>query len=73
MKESYQAQNPVTGGLDQVKTNPFDVEDEIIGPSSEADPQLCYIAVKNDNDEWESILAIILCTMWEIGGWYYQC
>jgi neutral ceramidase len=57
MKEGYLAQNPVTGELDQVKTNPFGVEDEIISPTSKPDTQLCYIAVKNNKDEWLSILA----------------
>ena len=57
MKDEYQAHNPVTGELDQLKTNPFGVEDAIIGPTSQPDTQLCYIAVKNDKDEWLSILA----------------
>ncbi len=57
MKEGYEARNPVTGELDQVKTNPFGGEDQIIGPVSQPDSQLCYLAIKNEQDKWLSVLA----------------
>lgn len=57
MKEGYEARNPVTGGMDKIKTNPFGAEDQIIGPVSKVDPQLCYLSVKNDRDEWLCLLA----------------
>lgn len=57
MKDGYESRNPVTGELDQIKTNPFGGEDQILSPMSEPDPQLCYLAVKNEEGEWLSILA----------------
>ena len=67
MKDGYQARNPVTGGLDKIKTNPFGAEDQIIGPIAEMDTQLCYIAIKNEKDGWMSLLANY--SMHYVGDW----
>jgi hypothetical protein len=67
MQPGYEAQNPVTGGLDQVKTNPFGTEDQIIGPISQMDTELCYLAVKNENDEWLGLLGNY--SMHYVGDW----
>ncbi len=67
MKDGYEARNPVTGGLDQVKTNPFGAENQIIGPVAQMDTQLCYLAIKNEQDEWLSLLANY--SMHYVGDW----
>lgn len=67
MKDGYETRNPVTGGLDQVKTNPFGAEDQIIAPVSKPDIQLCYIAIKTENDEWLSLLGNY--SMHYVGDW----
>ncbi|RYE31296.1 MAG: hypothetical protein EOP42_10800 [Sphingobacteriaceae bacterium] len=67
MKDGYEAKNPVTGGLDQVKTNPFGAEDQIIRPVSKPDPQLCYLAVKSEQEEWLSLLGNY--SMHYVGDW----
>ncbi|WP_342645589.1 hypothetical protein [Mucilaginibacter sp. CSA2-8R] len=67
MQPGYEAQNPVTGGLDRVKTNPFGAEDQIIGPVSQMDTELCYLAVKNENDEWLGLLGNY--SMHYVGDW----
>ncbi len=67
MKEGYAARNPVSGGLDKVKTNPFGAEEHITGPVSEIDPELCYVAVKSTKEEWLSILANF--SLHYVGDW----
>ncbi|RYE27806.1 MAG: hypothetical protein EOP42_18605 [Sphingobacteriaceae bacterium] len=67
MQPGYEAKNPVTGDLDQVKTNPFGAEDQIIKPVSKPDTQLCYLAIKNEQDEWLSILGNY--SMHYVGDW----
>jgi neutral ceramidase len=67
MQPGYEARNPVTGGLDQIKTNPFGAEDQIIAPVSKMDTQLCYLAVKNEQDEWLSLLGNY--SMHYVGDW----
>ncbi|WP_419803372.1 hypothetical protein [Mucilaginibacter sp.] len=67
MKDGYEAKNPVTDGLDQVKTNPFGAEGQIIAPVSKPDAQLCYLAVKNENDVWLGILGNY--SMHYVGDW----
>lgn len=67
MKLGYEAKNPVTGGFDQIKTNPFDAEDQISNPVSEMDTQLCYLAVKDENDNWLSLLGNF--SMHYVGDW----
>ena len=57
MKEGYNAFNPVTGGSDVVKTNPFGDERDIIGPVAKMDTQLSYLAVKSLGDQWISLFA----------------
>ncbi|HEX7904143.1 MAG TPA: neutral/alkaline non-lysosomal ceramidase N-terminal domain-containing protein [Chitinophagaceae bacterium] len=56
MKEGYQARNPLTGGVDKVKTNPIGAEDQIIKRVAQADTQLNYLAVKGIDEQWISIL-----------------
>ncbi|MFD1140265.1 hypothetical protein ACFQ4C_04065 [Larkinella insperata] len=57
MKEGYQALNPVTGGLDGVKTNPFGDEQQIDRRVAPVDPQVSFLAVKGLDDQWISVLA----------------
>lgn len=57
MKEGYRAVNPVTGGLDIIKTNPAGGEAFIDRRASEIDPQLSAIAVQSLKGEWISVLA----------------
>jgi hypothetical protein len=56
MKDGYEARNPLTGGLDQVKTNPVGAEDQIVNRVSQTDTQLLYLAVKGTDDQWISLL-----------------
>ncbi|WP_217452040.1 hypothetical protein [Mucilaginibacter humi] len=53
----YVAGNPVTGGADNVKTNPFGGEDFIDQPNAETDPQVGFFAVKGIDNKWISVLA----------------
>jgi neutral ceramidase len=57
MKPGYVAGNPVTGGVDNVKTNPFGGEDFIDQPNAETDPQVGFFAIKGVDDKWISVLA----------------
>lgn len=57
MVPDYQPFNPVSGGIDQVKTNPFGDEKFIVEPNSVPDPQLSYLAVKGRDGAWISLLA----------------
>ncbi|MFA4868012.1 MAG: hypothetical protein WC623_07435 [Pedobacter sp.] len=57
MRDGYKAFNPITGTLDQVKTNPFGGESEIVGSASAVDPEVGYLAVKGLDGEWISLLA----------------
>lgn len=57
MKPGYKAVNPVTGGLDIVKTNPLGDEDKIEKRVSPTDPELNYLAIRGIDDEWISLLA----------------
>lgn len=56
MKEGYEARNPLTGGVDKVKTNPTGAEDQIIKRVSPTDTHLNYLAVKGMDDKWISLL-----------------
>src|SRR5690606_17910980 len=49
--------NPVTGGYDLVKTNPFGDEEYILEGNSAPDPQLAYLAIKGLDDQWIGLLA----------------
>lgn len=57
MKEGYQAHNPVTGGLDQVKTNPFGDEQYIDRRVSQMDTEVSFLAVRSLDEQWVSIVA----------------
>lgn len=57
MKQGYKAYNPVSGGLDEIKTNPFGAEDQIIAPVANMDTQLSYLAVKGMDGHWIGLLA----------------
>ncbi|MGJ1271746.1 hypothetical protein ACR784_12505 [Sphingobacterium multivorum] len=57
MDSSYRAVNPVSGILDQVKTNPFGAEQNIIGRNSVPDGELSFIAIQTLSGEWLAILA----------------
>ncbi|GAB3328121.1 hypothetical protein GCM10027299_29830 [Larkinella ripae] len=57
MKEGYQAHNPVTGGLDEVKTNPFGDEQQIDRRVVPVDPEVGFLAVKGLDEQWISVLA----------------
>lgn len=57
MKEGYQARNPVTGNTDEVKTNPFGGEDQILRSAAQTDPQVGFLAVKGTDNKWISLLA----------------
>jgi neutral ceramidase len=56
MKEGYIARNPVTGGTDTVKTNPFGDEKQIDRRVSRMDTEVAFIAVRGLDDQWISIL-----------------
>jgi neutral ceramidase len=57
MAEDYESLNPVTGKHDQIKTNPFGVEDKIISPVSTPDRELSFMAIRGKDGHWISVLA----------------
>lgn len=57
MKEGYVPFNPVTGGIDQVKTNPFGGEESILESVAATDPELSYLAIQGLDGEWIALLA----------------
>lgn len=57
MKSGYQPFNPVSGGVDAVKTNPFGDERDIVERTSKPDTELRYLAVKGIDDQWIGLLA----------------
>jgi neutral ceramidase len=67
MKQGYAAPNPVTGGLDKVKTNPFGDESQIDRRVAPTDPQVSYLAVQGTNGEWISLLANF--SLHYVGDW----
>jgi neutral ceramidase len=56
MEEGFEAKNPVTFGIDKVKTNPKGVEDKIIKRVAEPDPEVYFLALKDLEDNWISVL-----------------
>ena len=56
MKENYIARNPITGGVDRVKTNPFGDESQIVKSNSQPDPAVSYLAVQGTDGKWISVL-----------------
>ncbi|QNL51550.1 neutral/alkaline non-lysosomal ceramidase N-terminal domain-containing protein [Olivibacter sp. SDN3] len=57
MRQGYKALNPVTGTLDDVKTNPFGDEEAIVGRAAEVDTEVAYLAVKTIDNQWISLIA----------------
>lgn len=57
MKDGYAPVNPVTGGVDRVKTNPFGYENMIDHSVAPTDPDLSYLAVKGEDGSWISLMA----------------
>src|SRR5690606_18320971 len=57
MAPGYQAFNPVSGGRDQVKTNPFGNEESIVESTSLPDTEVAYLAVKGLDGKWIAVLA----------------
>lgn len=56
MQKDYIAINPVSGGVDEVKTNPFGMGQFIERCAAQTDPQVSYLAVKGVDNEWISIM-----------------
>jgi neutral ceramidase len=56
MQDGFEAKNPVTRGLDTVKTNPFGAESQIIGRAAVPDPELYFLAIKDLDDKWIALL-----------------
>ncbi|MCF0069521.1 hypothetical protein LZD49_03500 [Dyadobacter sp. CY261] len=56
MKPGYTPLNPVTGGVDKVKTNPFGGEAYIDDGIATTDPELGYLAVQGVDGRWISML-----------------
>lgn len=57
MNETYVPVNPVSGKPDQIKTNPFGVENYIEKSVAPVDPDLGYLAIKGLDGEWIALLA----------------
>ena len=56
MKEGYIARNPVTGAIDQVKTNPAGVAQYIEQAAAPVDPDAGFLAVKGTDGRWIAVL-----------------
>ena len=67
MKSGYKAYNPVTGGLDKIKTNPLGNEDQIEKRENRIDPAVSYLAVRGMDNQWISLLANY--SMHYVGDW----
>jgi len=57
MKDGFTSVNPVTGGTDIIRTNPFNAEAFIDKPENKLDPQVSYLAVQALDGKWISLLA----------------
>lgn len=57
MKKPFAGENPVSGKLEQVKTNPFGLEHLIDGPASTVDPEVSFLAVQGLDNTWISVLS----------------
>jgi neutral ceramidase len=68
MKEGYAAPNPVTGKKDDVKTNPFGVEQLINYPAAPTDPGIGFLAVKGIDDSWIAVLGNY--SLHYVGDWH---
>lgn len=67
MKKGYNAYNPVTKGLDKVKTNPLGDEALIERRTAQMDTQLNYLAIQGRDDKWIGLLANY--SMHYVGDW----
>lgn len=67
MKEGYSPINPVTGGVDKVKTNPFGDEKHIDRRVSAMDTSVAFMAVQNLDGRWIGLLANY--SMHYVGDW----
>lgn len=67
MKDGYVPKNPVTGGADQVKTNPFNDETHIDRRVSRMDTEVSFMAVRGLDDQWISIVGNY--SMHYVGDW----
>lgn len=67
MKPDYQPLNPVTKGIDALKTNPFGLEHLIDRRASPTDPGLGFLAVRGVNGTWIAVLANY--SMHYVGDW----
>lgn len=56
MKPGYEARNPVTDGLEKIKTNPSGDEAWIDRRTSTIDPELCFLAVQGMDSRWIALL-----------------
>ncbi len=57
MSKPFVPRNPVNDRIDQIKTNPFGGETEIIEPVSETDPELSFLAVRNVSGKYLALFA----------------
>ncbi|MGH2645656.1 MAG: neutral/alkaline non-lysosomal ceramidase N-terminal domain-containing protein, partial [Chitinophagaceae bacterium] len=67
MNLGYKAYNPVTDGVDKVKTNPFGHEGQIVKRAGDTDTGLSYLAVQGMDNQWISVLANY--SMHYVGDW----
>jgi neutral ceramidase len=57
MQVGFEALNPVTHTFDKVKTNPIGHEDKILKRTADPDPEVYFLAIKDLEDNWISVLA----------------
>lgn len=57
MQEAYKPLNPVTGGEDRVKTNPFGKGHLIREASASTDPEVGFLAIQGTDGDWICLLA----------------
>lgn len=57
MTADYTPVNPVSGKEDRIKTNPFGLEKWIDRSVATPDPEVYYVALRNLNGEWISVLS----------------
>ncbi len=67
MRPDCQPQNPVTKGIDALKTNPFGLEHLIDHRSAPTDPGLGFLAVRGLDGAWIAVLANY--SMHYVGDW----
>lgn len=57
MKKPFAGANPVSGKIEEVKTNPFGLEHLIERPASTVDPEVSFLAVQGLDSSWISVLS----------------